>query len=318
MISEDNMSISVHSKYVNYNKPMNLQLNKVIDRFKLNFFLRIKNYLFEKMEVEGLPDNFDKYQFLDKVFNGSMALLEFRKKLWPVNITILQFNFINEPVKIKVIEPLSNLLNGMEYVRDEFGEFNKIHEVRFNYDRNSLWYKIYPFLDQLEEVWNVFIADNRHILDKFLINGRLLKQEQLEQVLNQIVTSKGKTIHVVDFDTSVEDIVGDQKNLMIQIPYNQFSTDRVIKKYEFIIKEAFKEIGIPFNNQADKKGANVIEKEITTETETTEYIFKNYISVMNNDLEKFSDIRVKEVKNDNKNQSQNDVPGFSNTGNRDE
>lgn len=283
-----NSSENFFSKFEKLNKSQMNPLDKNFDfgglrnEFIFNNWLWVKEYLMEKINIEGLENLvFDKYIFLDKIFNGVCGIYKIGDKVVPVNISITQFNFLNNPKEIKIVEPLNRYLDGKTFkIEDKnLDGFKEIVEIKLNYDRWPLILIIREFLDMIGEIWDLAYAENNNLLTKYLVNGNVLNAKQMEEIINNSVRDKRINISIVDFTSDLADINRDNQGV-IKLDWDDI-TQRIINKYEFVFRNLFKRLGIPFNNQADKKGANVIEKEITTETGTAKYTFNHMINIIN-------------------------------------
>lgn len=280
-IGPDSVAITHIEQQNNYVKPMQNPLNgSGYNNFERNLYNSFKHYFMEKINVNGI-DNFswNKYHFLDKVFNGTMAFYLHAGEIRPVNITPTKFNYLQEPTNIKIIEPMSASLNGREEKISEFADFKRISEVKFNYDRMSLRFLLKPYIEQLYQIWLSMEQENFKIFDKKLINQNIIKQTKNNRLVLQNIERSRNTFHALDIQAGeIKKLSDNNSSLFEDITFSDTVTDRLIRKYEFTMKEAFKICGMKFNNAADKKGENTIEAEISAENEKSNYLFNHFIN----------------------------------------
>lgn len=257
--------------------------------FILNIYYTFINYFISNYKIEGTDDlSFDGEDLMFKILNGSCGLYKFRNEIWPINVSISSFNFLNKPIEVRVNEPKSSLLNNkIIKTKKSTGDFDDFQEIRFNYNRSSLLILIWNYLQELKDIWKLTILEKTKIFDKNILNSNIVNQDATLKEFLEVVEVTDKNLYLLDFKSAgLEEFDKGNEISYFKLEYGKETTERIITKWDFVEKQIFKILGIKFNNKEEKNNANLVSKEITQEEERGKIIAQAFSDIINLDLKK--------------------------------
>ena len=223
-------------------------------------------------EWKGLPKTKDLNSFnLEWKLNqgGRIKFIKVGSTFLVVNITPQKWNHYGDITESLIIEPWLPKLQGKKT------EIFKNVEIRNNTAGHSLIRQIFPFLNDIDDTWDNLNTHGRVLTGKILISGlgNVVDKDNniVEESINQWLIN-GKPAKYIPTEWI--------KVNKIEINPLQFqdSTESFIRVLKYNMSNMFKILGIPSNDNEDKK-ERLITSEVSVQNVLQSSIIDNMLDV---------------------------------------
>lgn len=264
---------------------------------EINFIKGVERQMFEyqteQFVYENLPKGLDKYRVEKKILeNGAVAIVKLKEKYYALRFTTKQFNIYDEVDLIKIVEPRSDVLNGMEYDVKE----KDVAIIRNNIRMQTIFKDIYRYIRNMERTLFQIEKNLTSSAPKGLIN---LKNSQIEfdedgdspyKSAMEYVANSQDTFFVITAKPILEQDAATSDAEQYFTPMELTDrTETLIRNYTFF-KEQVKELVGVIPNTVNPKKARLTEQEASSDTTLPNSTKQHAIEVRKIDWENFNEV----------------------------
>lgn len=253
---------------------------------------QIYNFHYERFIYTGLPRTLDHYRLESKLVEyGSVVIVKYGTDMYvAANYSILTINMYGEPVRVKVMEPKSSIINGREF------DVTKDNAVimRNSVSRMSPLILLWRYIRTLEKILfqiekNLVASAPKGIIN--LKNKKIVfnedQQAAVKQGMEQLINSQDtffvlKNVSAKEFDSTGEN----EEPIYIPIELTD-RAESLIKQFTFIKEQIKEQIGLMLNIHQKKE--RVLESEITQQQGFSAAQKQHALNIRKIDIEKVNE-----------------------------